>query len=50
MPPLDGPGRPGFRAVAEGLRYIGRHRILMAVFLADLDATLLGMPVACSRP
>jgi hypothetical protein len=32
--------------VAEGLRYIRRHPVLTAVFLADLDATVFGMPVA----
>jgi hypothetical protein len=46
MPPEGGPARPGFRAAAEGLRYIVRHKVLTAVFLADLDATVLGMPVA----
>jgi MFS family permease len=46
MPPQDGQARPGVRAAVEGLRYIRRQPILMAVFLADLDATLLGMPVA----
>jgi MFS family permease len=46
MPPEVGDTRPGFRAVAEGLRYIRRHRVLTAVFLADLDATVFGMPVA----
>jgi hypothetical protein len=46
MPPRDDPGRPGPRAAAEGLRYIRRQPILMAMFLADLDATLFGMPVA----
>jgi MFS family permease len=46
MPPQDGQARPGVRAAVEGLRYIRRQPILMAVFLADLDAMLLGMPVA----
>jgi MFS family permease len=46
MPPQDGPGRPGLRAVAEGLRYIRRQPVLMAVFLADSGAVLFGMPVA----
>ena len=46
MPPEDGDARPGFRAVAEGLRYIRRHPVLTAVFLADVDATVFGMPVA----
>jgi len=46
MPPEDGGVRPGFRAVAEGLRYIRGRPVLTAVFLADLDATVFGMPVA----
>jgi MFS family permease len=46
MPPQDGGTRPGVRAVAEGLRFIGRQRVLAAAFLADIDATVLGMPVA----
>jgi MFS family permease len=46
MPPEDGQARPGFRAAAEGLRYIRRQRVLTAAFLADIDATVFGMPVA----
>jgi len=46
MPPAGAPARPGLRAVAEGLRYIRRQPVLTAAFLADLDATVLGMPVA----
>jgi len=46
MPPQNGGARPGVRAVAEGLRFIFRHRVLAAAFLADIDATILGMPVA----
>jgi MFS family permease len=46
MPPQEGQARPGLRAVAEGLRYIRRHRVLLGVFLTDIDATLLGLPVA----
>jgi MFS family permease len=46
MAPLDGEARPGLRAVAEGLRFICRQRVLAAAFLADIDATVLGMPVA----
>jgi MFS family permease len=46
MPPQDGGARPGLRAVAEGLRFICRQRVLAAAFLADIDGTLLGMPVA----
>jgi MFS family permease len=38
--------RPSLRATAEGLRFIGRRRLLVAAFLTDLDAMLLGLPVA----
>jgi Transmembrane secretion effector len=46
MPPQGGGARPGLRAVAEGLRFICRQRVLAAAFLADIDGTVLGMPVA----
>jgi len=46
MPPRNDQARPGFRAAGAGLRYIRGHPVLMAVFLADVDATVLGMPVA----
>jgi MFS family permease len=39
-------GRPSLRATAEGLRFIGRRPLLVAAFLTDLDAMLLGLPVA----
>ncbi len=45
MPP-DGDARPGLRAVADGLRFIGRSRVLVGAFLSDLNATVLGMPMA----
>jgi MFS family permease len=38
--------RPSLHATAEGLRYIGRRPLLVAAFLTDLDAMLLGLPVA----
>jgi MFS family permease len=38
--------RPSLRATAEGLRFIRRRPVLVAAFLADLDAMLLGLPVA----
>jgi MFS family permease len=43
-----GPARrgPSLRATAEGLRFIGRRPLLVAAFLTDLDAMLLGLPVA----
>jgi MFS family permease len=46
MPPRSGATRPGLRAVAEGLRFIGRSQVLAGAFLADLSATVLGLPVA----
>jgi MFS family permease len=33
-------------SIAEGLRYIRRHPVLLASFLTDFDAMLLGLPVA----
>jgi MFS family permease len=38
--------RPGVRAVAAGVRYIGHSRVLAGAFLADLNATVFGLPVA----
>ena len=41
-----GRGRPSLSATAAGLRFIGRRPLLVAAFLTDLDAMLLGLPVA----
>jgi MFS family permease len=46
MPPQAGKTRPGPRAVAQGVRYIGRSPALAGAFLADLNATVFGLPVA----
>jgi MFS family permease len=46
LPPLEDIGRPGLAAVVEGIRYIGRSRVLVGAFLADLDAMVLAMPFA----
>ena len=46
MPPQGGGMRPGPRAVAEGIRFIGRSQVLAGAFLADLTATVFGLPVA----
>jgi MFS family permease len=46
MPPQSGGSRAGFTAVAEGLRFLRRSKVLMGALLADMDATLLAMPVA----
>lgn len=45
MPPRPG-ARPGLRAVAEGIRFIRRSHVLAGAFLADLSATVFGLPVA----
>ena len=47
----SGPSKPGrsrshLGATAEGLRFIRRRPVLVAAFLTDLDAMLLGLPVA----
>ena len=46
LPRTAGAVRPGPRAVAAGVRYIGRSRVLAGAFLADLNATIFGLPVA----
>jgi MFS family permease len=46
MAPQGGGARPGPRAVAEGIRFIRRSQVLAGAFLADLNATVLGLPVA----
>jgi Transmembrane secretion effector len=46
MTPLGGVTRPGPRAVAEAVRFIRRSQVLAGAFLADLNATVLGLPVA----
>jgi MFS family permease len=38
--------RSSLRATAEGLRFIWSRPLLVAAFLTDLDAVLLGLPVA----
>jgi len=46
MPPKPGTSRPGVRAVAEGVRFIRGSQVLAGAFLADLNATVFGLPVA----
>jgi MFS family permease len=46
MPPQPGAARPGLRAAAEGIRFIRRSQVLAGAFLADLNATVFGLPVA----
>ncbi|MFC4535502.1 MFS transporter [Sphaerisporangium dianthi] len=46
MPPEGGGARPGLRAIGEGLRFIRNNRVIGGAFLADMNATILGMPFA----
>jgi MFS family permease len=46
MRPRDGAARPGARAVAEGIGFIRRSQVLAGAFLADLNATVFGLPMA----
>jgi MFS family permease len=46
LPRPAGAARPGPRAVAAGVRYIGRSHVLAGAFLADLNATVFGLPIA----
>jgi MFS family permease len=46
LPPAPGATRPGPRAVAEGISFILRSQVLAGAFLADLNATIFGLPVA----
>ena len=46
MRPPEGAPRPGPRAVAEGIGFIRRSRVIAGAFLADLNATVFGLPVA----
>jgi len=38
--------RPGLRAAAEGARFIRRSQPLAGAFLADLNATVFGLPIS----
>jgi MFS family permease len=46
MPPQAATARPGPRAVADGIGFIRRSPLLAGAFLADLSATVFGLPVA----
>ena len=46
MRPSGGTTRPGPRAVAEGVGFIRRSQVIAGAFLADLNATVFGLPVA----
>jgi MFS family permease len=44
--PAGSVARPGLRAVAEGVTFIRRTPVLAGAFLADLSATVFGLPAA----
>jgi MFS family permease len=46
MRPQGGAARPNLRAVAEGIQFIRRSQPLAGAFLADLNATVFGLPFA----
>jgi MFS family permease len=46
MPPRPGAARPGLSAVAEGIAFVRRSQVIAGAFLADLNATVFGLPVA----
>lgn len=46
MPPEDGGSRIGLAAVVDGLAFLRRSRALAGALIADLNATVLAMPVA----
>ncbi|HMS77266.1 MFS transporter [Gordonia sp. (in: high G+C Gram-positive bacteria)] len=45
-PDGDAPRAAGLRSVIDGLRYLSREKILLASFVVDLIAMILGMPRA----
>ena len=46
MRPHGAPARPGPRAVLDGLRFLRGNRVLAGALIADLNATVLAMPIA----
>ena len=46
LPPRAGAPRPSPRALADGVRFVRRSPLLAGAFLADLNATVFGLPVA----
>ncbi len=46
MPPRPGAARPGPRAIAQGLGFLRRSPVVAGAFLADLNATVFGLPLA----
>ena len=46
IPPSPEAGRPGLRAIAEGLRYLRGRQAMEGAYLIDLNAMVFGMPRA----
>ena len=46
MPPQPGADRPGPRAIAQALGFLRQSPVLAGALLADLNATIFGLPVA----
>jgi len=46
QPSSDGDRPVGVRAVREGIRYVGHHRLIRSTFVIDLIAMIFGMPAA----
>ncbi|TME19218.1 MAG: MFS transporter [Chloroflexi bacterium] len=46
QPPSSAQVARGWQALLEGLSYVRRSRILLAIFIADLNAMIFGMPTA----
>src|SRR5262249_4516507 len=44
MPPADGAGRAGWRAMVEGLRYVGGTPLVLSGMAIALDAMIFGFP------
>jgi MFS family permease len=44
--PAGGTGRPGWRSVAEGLRFVRRSQQVQGAYLIDVNAMVFGMPRA----
>ncbi|AHI02140.1 MFS transporter [Kutzneria viridogrisea] len=46
MPPEGGATRASLRSVGDGLRFIRRSKVLTGAFLSDMNAMVLGIPIA----
>jgi MFS family permease len=46
LPPEGGGTRASLASIAEGLRYLRRHRLILSTFVIDVNAMVFGMPRA----